>query len=292
MTPAQRGVRGALLAFPVLLPFLLPPDSAALQDPTAPFPRPGEYLGKAVCLDCHEEPAATLRTGVHAELLATDLVHGCETCHGPGAAHGNDEDNDPRLITHPPSLPAAQQTAVCVQCHRDQIERHGGDAPGFLAAGKGCTACHKVHEKRPTPPHPDLAFSRRLATLSVAEAVGAQRCVQCHPLRDALLETSHHAALAATADPHGCETCHGNGSLHAATNGIARLITRPDRASDTIATCRHCHQQIDAQHFHWPADQQPLLSADATCTTCHRIHESAAAPPHLPRSPQACPTPW
>lgn len=272
-------VQGIALALPLLATLLAVQPDEQPQDPTAPFPRLGAHAGKERCRECHEDEWDAISAGVHRGVVHGEGFVGCETCHGPGSAHAEDEENDPRKITYPPSLPAGMQTRVCVTCHRQQIAGHGGDPDGFVAANKGCTFCHTVHEKTPAEPFPGRAFSRRLDAALAAEPVGAGRCVVCHPLRDTLLQQSHHAPLASKTDPKGCETCHGNGSLHVETGGLARLITRPDRAADGVATCRSCHQEVDSRAFHWKDRHNPLLSRDLTCTSCHSVHEPVHATP-------------
>ncbi|HLU38545.1 MAG TPA: cytochrome c3 family protein [Planctomycetota bacterium] len=288
-TCARRRAHGALRAIVLLTPMLValgghgtgehagPPA----QDRTAPFPRAGTYAGEAVCKECHEEQHAAIHAGVHAPVVQARHLHACETCHGPGDAHARDEDNDYRLITHPPDL-GRGVVAVCGRCHAEAVRAHGGDLEGFLAAGKTCTSCHRVHVEKPeAPPHDGLAFHTRraLAAHGGAQPTGAPKCLECHPLRDQLLARSVHAHLAAARDAAGCETCHGPGSLHAETGGIARLITRPDRAGDGVSTCRSCHEEVDPIEFHWRDRRKPLLSAGLTCTTCHTIHAPAPGRP-------------
>lgn len=258
-------------------PSRLPPPA---QETTAPIPRTGEYFGTDGCVDCHEAQRDLIVQGVHREVVGPELW-GCETCHGPGEAHGLDLDNDPQLITHPPTLAPAAQFAFCGICHREQLEGHGGDPQGFLQAGKGCTACHQVHEAAPALREPALWFATRAECAAKAEDIGAKACVECHPLRNELLGKSVHSSLALGQNPQGCETCHGAGSLHAESDGIARLITRPDRATDGMQTCRSCHDQVDPVEFHWVDRHQPLLTKDATCTTCHTVHRAEPPAPRV-----------
>lgn len=250
------------------------------EDPTAPFPRAGDYVGKDTCRDCHGDQWDAISEGVHRSAIHAPGTVGCETCHGPGRLHAEDADNDPKLITHPPSLPPSHQSRICVQCHRAQMATHGGEPVGFLIAGKGCTACHTVHEPTPPVPQRGLVFASRARADRGAQPTGAGKCVACHPRRDQLLEASPHASLAAAHSEQGCESCHGNGSLHVATNGLGRLITRPDHARDGAATCRSCHADVDEEQFHWRDRPAPLLSRGLTCTSCHTVHaaEMAGAP--------------
>ncbi|MCA8954697.1 MAG: hypothetical protein KDC87_01410 [Planctomycetes bacterium] len=266
----------------VLLGLLLAAGGIALtppQDKTAPFPRHGAFAGKAACLDCHDEQGKQLGAGHHAQVAQLTALQGCESCHGPGKAHAENSENDPRLITHPRKLDADAQQKLCGRCHADRIRNHGGDLAGLLASGKVCTSCHTVHTAKKDPPHAGLRFAARNDTLAKAKPVGAQKCLGCHPLRNELLRHSHHHRLAAAADQKGCETCHGNGSLHVETGGLARLITRPDTARSGMSTCLECHGEVDPIAFHWKNDPHPpLLGRNLTCTTCHTVHEAITSP--------------
>src|SRR5690606_17789427 len=51
-----------------------------------------------------------------------------------------------------------------------------------------------------------------------------------------------------------------------------------DRAGDGPATCRTCHEDVDPVDFHWTDRRKPLLSAGATCTTCHTVHTGQPQP--------------
>jgi DmsE family decaheme c-type cytochrome len=266
-----RAARVFVLVTPLLALLLAPP-----QDVTAPWKRAGTRAGMDRCVDCHEQEAKAIRTGVHAAVVG-EALPGCETCHGPGELHAKDPDNDMKLVTYPPKLVQPRQEELCGHCHADQIRAHGGDATGFVAAGRRCTSCHKVHEARKPPPHAGLAFGARADARQHARPTGAAQCVTCHPLRDGLLAVSAHAGLGAAHRADGCETCHGEGSLHVESGGLARLITRPDRARDGVATCRACHADVDPVEFHWRGRRKPLLAPDLTCTSCHAVHVARAA---------------
>jgi DmsE family decaheme c-type cytochrome len=266
---ASLPLRALLFTLPLLAAL---PGTGDQQKQTAPFPRHGKYVGMSECVLCHEVQESAIRKGHHAAVLADPSLQQCESCHGPGHAHTADEDNATELITHPPSLRRQGQIRLCSRCHQQQIENHRGDLSGFFAAGKVCTSCHKVHQAVPETPYPDLHFHSRGEAVTGAAATGARKCLTCHPRRDDLLQGSYHRSLATTSSDTGCETCHGHGALHVATSGLSRLITRPDRAKDGAATCRSCHDHVDAVDFHWQGRKKPLLSDNLTCTSCHRVH--------------------
>lgn len=249
---------------------------ATAQD-TAPFHRSGDYVGAAVCIECHKPQHQRLLRGAHALVLSSEFLVGCETCHGPGREHVTAKDNDPAKITMPVALAAVAQVEFCGRCHQHEIDHHGGDLPGLRMAGKSCTDCHQIHRKNEPAVLPNVRFSNLAESRKEAKRIGSAACVACHPLRNKLLESSSHRSLALHQSSTGCEDCHGNGEQHEATNGLARLITRADRASDGIATCRACHEKVDANDFHWRDRKKPFLSLGVTCTTCHQVHIETGA---------------
>jgi DmsE family decaheme c-type cytochrome len=286
---------GAARVCELMLALLLATAGRA-QEVTARFPRSGEYAGQAECVRCHEAQHKRLLRGAHGAILDVQALPGCETCHGPGQAHAADEGDDVTRITMPAKLSLEAQRAFCGRCHQDQIERHGGDYAGFVQAGKACTDCHEVHVRARKAEPPRAHFHSRSECDASAEPVGTKKCVECHPLRDELLAASVHSSLASAAGESGCEKCHGEGSLHASTKGLARLITRPDRTSDGIATCRSCHEGVDAVEFHWRGKRKPQLTSGVTCTTCHQVHvkkgQSQQAIAQQPIAQQPAAAPW
>lgn len=246
------------------------------QDPeTAPWPRHGEYVGVATCAGCHEIEAELIGLAHHAAVVTSSVTSGCETCHGPGKAHSSDSDGPRNKITHPQKLSPAAQAELCSRCHRTEAVGHGGGGvAGFLRAGLGCTDCHFVHEEIPPPPMAGLRFRSRAATLAAAEPVESERCTSCHPLQADALRGTGHAPLATGGD--GCTTCHGNGSRHVVTGGIARLVTRPDRAADGVATCVGCHSDVDPVRAHWSRAGEAFLGEQLECFTCHTVHAQHA----------------
>jgi uncharacterized CHY-type Zn-finger protein len=94
--------------------------------------RPVVYAGQVACLDCHTDVAEIRITNAHARI-------GCESCHGPLAAHATD-----------PSVAAARPDPrlTCAICHVPNVAK----PPGFKTvtvsehADPGpCTACHPPH---------------------------------------------------------------------------------------------------------------------------------------------------
>ena len=236
---------------------LLPAWSA--DDIARRFPGPdrdaaaADFSGTARCVECHEERKESLLTSFHASL--TKDPRGCEACHGPGDSHSETEGIDP--IRHPWDAPAKVMIGACVQCHTDvlagPVRDHrawitpkplpGGD-PATEPALRACSACHEIHIDKTAPAHAkDVGPFRDIAALAkVAEAIPASRCIACHTDYHPQMARSGHSEL--LSEGAECGSCHGNGSLHEASGGRARLIINPARQSpsDADKTCESCHR--------------------------------------------------
>ncbi|HEX7184428.1 MAG TPA: multiheme c-type cytochrome, partial [Thermoanaerobaculia bacterium] len=85
------------------------------------------YAGSDVCMACHTEVAEHLEKTPHgSDAFERMAAQGCESCHGPAAAHAEDPDN-PALQPSMEKRTPKQQSAVCQSCHdgRGQFFWHG-----------------------------------------------------------------------------------------------------------------------------------------------------------------------
>jgi hypothetical protein len=98
--------------------------------------RPIEYAGREVCTGCHQEVAELLHKSAHASI-------GCETCHGPRAAHTE----DPSFTKG--ALPDTGK--ICAQCHESDAARPSSFRQVNTkehSGGSACNTCHTAHKPK------------------------------------------------------------------------------------------------------------------------------------------------
>src|SRR5271157_5073726 len=89
-----------------------------------------EFSGPEACKDCHKNETLQYEKTGHSRIAfpGKDYIHGCETCHGQGkahgdavqAAHGDDAETAKALVEHPIFAfngKAEENAARCLTCH-------------------------------------------------------------------------------------------------------------------------------------------------------------------------------
>ena len=199
-------------------------------------------VGDETCLACHDEiGAAFLQTphGVYFKGSAELTARGCETCHGPGAAHV--EEGAPEAIINPAKHDQFGQRDLCLTCHQGHLFGEWAFT-SHNAAGVICADCHTVHG----------SFSQ-----SVKKET-PQLCYDCHSdVRAAMLMPSHHPIAEGKLE---CRDCHG---IHGNQAALTQDFTGRD-------LCFNCHADKEGPFIfeHSPVNED--------CMICHTPHGSVA----------------
>jgi len=97
---------------------------------------PVGYLGKEVCVECHEEKGEQIESSPHAIIQ-------CENCHGPGREHPETE--------NPETMTIDRSRAQCLRCHADLGYAKSSRAsipainPDEHNVDSECVECHNPH---------------------------------------------------------------------------------------------------------------------------------------------------
>lgn len=106
-----------------------------------------------------------------------------------------------------------------------------------------------------------------------AAYLGSVACADCH---EGYGGGTHMqiASFEAYGYQHGCEGCHGPGSLHVQGEGDTSKILRygptglqPDEVSGVCTTCHQAGGQM-----HWSTSEHAMN--DVACTSCHKVHKN------------------
>ena len=199
------------------------------------------YVGTDTCLDCHDDVGASMAATRHGRLAdyqyPTD-VHGCETCHGPGERHVEEE--DPELIMVPTADMGAMANTSCLACHKTgvTIDWHMGlHADADLA----CVSCHGIHD----------------GNLLIEEQTAL--CLGCHTdKRGGLTLPSHHPIREKFMACSDCHDVHGGGFTGVMAGESSREL------------CLECHTQHRGPFIfeHSPVEED--------CMICHDPHGTVA----------------
>ncbi len=210
-----------------------------------PVVAPGaKYVGSQACADCHEELVNGFKANIHGRIIAGETPigqTGCESCHGPGSVHVEEE--EPSKIVNPKKVDAVASSAICLRCHTGD-EHNDWNGSEHSLNDVACTDCHKVHNNHNeyllTKPEPQL-------------------CYDCH--KDIMAKSYYPTHHPVKEGKMKCSDCHANhGSL------LNNLKT-DERLNDL---CLNCHTRYQGP---FTFEHSPVVE---DCTICHEPHGTVA----------------
>ena len=200
------------------------------------------YVGQETCLECHEDQG--LSHTVHGRLADWQYpggVRGCESCHGPGAAHA--ESNEPADILVPRAGDGGAAAVSCLACHKTGMTRDW-ELSAHAENDMSCLDCHSIHVE---PGKPLLAKSQPALCLGChADQKAAFQLPSHHPVREGFMT---------------CTDCHD----HHGPSFAGLAMGEPSRE-----LCLNCHQQYRGPFIfeHSPVQED--------CSVCHAPHGAVA----------------
>ena len=112
-----------------------------------------------------------------------------------------------------------------------------------------------------------------------ATFVGSEECMACHDDMPASLEGTPHASglFAELSSDHGCESCHGPGSIHVDDPESYSMRVSDLSAEEQSATCQSCHS--GKTQFFWASGVHE--DRGLSCLSCHSVHAPKAVKAQL-----------
>jgi DmsE family decaheme c-type cytochrome len=222
-------------------------DAPADQKDTLPAD-PSQYVGSDTCKGCHEDAGKSIDASPHFRIgtskkIRGEAVHGCESCHGPGAAHVAGGGDKTKIFNFKGAKPE-QITRRCMTCHEANLEQREFVRSTHNESGITCTSCHSVHHS--TLEHQLVKKQTPL-------------CFSCHAEQKADFQKPFHHRVEEGLIQ--CGDCHNpHGTLRA-----TQLRSTPDQD----AVCFKCHSD---KRGPFVFEHEPVKVEG--CTACHFPHGS------------------
>jgi len=191
------------------------PPSGAQAQPG----QPSGYVGSDTCLACHSDKADSLKGTPHAQAKnprTPEATHGCESCHGPGQAHVDDDAKG--HIRKFGQIAPAEINETCLACH-NRGEHAGWEGSTHDRRKLSCSTCHSVH-------------SPKSPTRQLVKATETEVCVTCHRLQVAKTERAV-AHMPVREGKLSCSSCH---NPHGSISNVKQLRV----GSSINETCMSC----------------------------------------------------
>ena len=242
------------------------PAAAPAQTPSQPpaqpqAPLPSGYAGSDACVLCHTDQEASLKGTKHGQTAnprSPAAKLGCESCHGPGQAHVDDDAKG--KITKFKELKPAEVNRTCLTCH-DRGTHAGWEGSTHEARNLSCATCHSVHKP--------ASFTHQLV-----KATETQLCATCHRTQVAKTERAV-AHMPVREGKMACSSCH---NPHGSISNVKALKV----GSSVAESCISCHTEM----------RGPMLFEHApvreNCATCHDPHGSSNDRMLAVRMPMLC----
>jgi DmsE family decaheme c-type cytochrome len=237
-------------------------EAQSAQAPTPPAPAAQtDYVGTDTCITCHDVQGNSLKGTKHAQAKdprSPMAQHGCESCHGPGKAHVDDDAKG--HMAKMAQLPPSQLSATCLTCHARGTHA-GWEGSKHEQRNLSCITCHSVH-------------SPKSQEAQLVQPTQTQVCATCHRVQVAKTERAV-AHMPVREGKMSCSSCH---NPHGSISNVKNL----KKGSSVSELCISCHTEMRGPVL-W--EHTPVRE---NCATCHDPHGSSNDRMLVVRMPMLC----
>ena len=186
-----------------------------------------QYAGHQICFDCHDDVVDVKQAGYHKNVS-------CEVCHGPAAAHTEDDEVE---------LKAPRERDYCPICHEYLPSRPTG-FPQIVSAShnpmKTCISCHNPHDPVPpeTPQECNACHAEIASTKLLSKHVYIP-CIRCHETPDEHKINPRKIIPGKPVNREFCGGCHGINA--SSEEEIPRIDLQTHEESYVCWQCHYPH---------------------------------------------------
>jgi DmsE family decaheme c-type cytochrome len=223
-------------------------QTAPAQTPSQPAALPPGYAGSDTCVVCHTDQEASMKGTQHGQAKnprTPAAAQGCESCHGPGQAHV-DDDAKGKILRFKAMKPDAV-SGTCLTCH-NRGTHAGWEGSAHASRNLSCTTCHSVHSPK--------SLEKQLVKKTQTEV-----CATCHRTQVAKTERAV-AHMPVREGKMSCSSCH---NPHGSISNVKALKV----GSSVTESCTTCHTEMRGPML-W--EHAPVKES---CATCHDPHGSS-----------------
>lgn len=262
-----------------------------------------EYAGADACKMCHnpvyERWAQTPHFRTTLDTRQGPEKHGCEACHGPGAAHIAGGGDTSKIFKFEKA--SAQEVITrCLSCHESSTEHANAISSLHARSGVSCISCHSPHNYKTkefmlVKSQPDLCFTCHLSQKPMFNMPfrhrvleGLIQCTDCHnphgsdqpkqvrasASQDVVCFKCHTDKRGPFAFEHQAVKAEGCMSCHVPHGGPNMRMLKVSTVNTLCLSC-HTASLVNPDVPGAPSFHNQAALHYQSCTNCHsRIHGS------------------